>query len=286
MEAARLAALRGHRVTLYEKEPRLGGSLFFASIVNSDNEPLLDWMITQVKKLPIDVRSGKAVDATSLKRFNPDTVIVAVGPQISIPIITGMDNRQVITGVELKEILRGQDSRHILKGLTGLLLPVISPLLKRLKPARLRWLSRFWMPVGKNVVIAGGDMVAAELAEFLLARGRKVTIVAEQRQIAPEMAIPRRWRVMRDLRKNGVALISAMKYEEVNGVGLVISGFEETRQTIPADTVIITGEIQPDTRLFDALKDKFSEAYQAGDGAKTSYLIGSIADATDIGLKI
>ncbi len=58
MEAARIAALRGHHVTLYEKNRRLGGSLVFASVVSADNEGLLDWMIGQMKKLPIDDQDG------------------------------------------------------------------------------------------------------------------------------------------------------------------------------------------------------------------------------------
>jgi 2,4-dienoyl-CoA reductase-like NADH-dependent reductase (Old Yellow Enzyme family) len=56
MEAARVAALRGHRVTLAERSDRLGGTLFFAALAYPENGKLLDYLVEQVKQLPIDVR--------------------------------------------------------------------------------------------------------------------------------------------------------------------------------------------------------------------------------------
>jgi 2,4-dienoyl-CoA reductase (NADPH2) len=58
LETARLAALRGHRVTLCEREPHLGGSLVMASLAHPENAPFLQFLLREVARLPIEVRAA------------------------------------------------------------------------------------------------------------------------------------------------------------------------------------------------------------------------------------
>jgi len=286
MEAARVAALRGHRVTLFEKGRYLGGSLVFAAIVNSDMEELLKWMVTQVRKLPIDIKLGSEVEPGLIERVNPDVIIVAAGPTFVLPQIQKDGKPHVTSGPELRGMLGGSSSSGKFPWLSRLLLTLSNPVLLRLKPSQVRWLTKLWLPVGMNVAIIGGDLVSVELAELLLERGRKVTLLTEQPDIAAEMYIPARWRVMKYLRKSGVTMMSDIKIKAITGDGVIVNTYGEERQTIIADTVILAGDITPNTRLFQALKDRYPEVYQIGDGSGTRLLQGAIEDGTRIGLQI
>lgn len=286
MEAARIAALRGHKVTLYEKNRRLGGSLVFASVVSEDNQGLLDWMIGQMKKLPIDIRMGAEVTPESIKAANHDVTIVAVGPNIDAPKIPGGERRNVITGKDLREMMNGRDLSGKMAWWIKLGLPLVKPVLQRMSPSAAAAFTRRWMPVGKNVVVIGGDLVAVELAEFLVERGRKVTMVSTERSMAPEMSIARRWRVLGGLRQHGVVMHNKARYGEFSDKGVVFSDKEKKTQTIPADTVVIAEGIKNNPGLFQALDGKLPEVYQAGDCADVRLILGAIEDGARIAMKI
>jgi 2,4-dienoyl-CoA reductase-like NADH-dependent reductase (Old Yellow Enzyme family) len=286
MEVARLAALRGHKVTLYEKESRLGGSLIFASITNGDVDGFLSWMIMQVRKLPIDVKLGVKVGPGLIERTDPDITIVATGPSLLLPQISGGQRQNVISGSELRGMLSGQDRARKLNWWIRLFLPLFRPILERVKPLYLRGITRLWLPLGKNVAIIGGDLVAIELAEFLVERGKRVTILTDQQDIAPEMSIPMRWRVMKSLRSNGTIILSDIRFEEISEEGIIITAYGEERQTVKTDTVILVGDIKPNTELFQALNNRLPQVYQVGDCTGMRLLQGALADATKIGLQI
>ena len=114
-----------------------------------------------------------------------------------------------------------------------------------LTPAMVRQLTKLWMPLGKRVVIIGGDLVGCELAEFLAERGKTVTVLESGKSMAPEMAIPLKWRLMDQLRQMGVAMLTRVKYEEITPDGVVITDKEGKRQTIAADTVILAAGVKP-----------------------------------------
>jgi 2,4-dienoyl-CoA reductase-like NADH-dependent reductase (Old Yellow Enzyme family) len=79
MEAARVAALRGHDVSLYEAGPRLGGTVFFSSIVYPENGRLIEYLGAELRELRIPVHLNTRVTPVMVQRLQPDTVIVATG---------------------------------------------------------------------------------------------------------------------------------------------------------------------------------------------------------------
>lgn len=286
MEAARLAALRGHHVTLYEAKQRLGGSMVFASVVSLDNEGLLNWQISQTKKLPIEIKTGAEVTAESIIAARPEVTIIAAGPSITPPKITGGDQRHVISGKDLREMMNGRDVSGKLAWWMRMFLPLAKPILARMSPSTIAALTKYWMPVGKRVVVIGGDLVAIELAEFLHERGRQVTVVASIRSMAPEMALGRRWRVLGGLREHGVTLMNKVNYEEITKEGVVISDKKGNRQTIPADSVVIAEGIGNNPGLFRSLEGRLPNLYQAGDCGEVRLILGAIEDGAKLGTTI
>ncbi|MCX5999033.1 MAG: FAD-dependent oxidoreductase [Chloroflexi bacterium] len=290
MEAARVAAMRGHKVAVYDKGHRLGGSLIFACTVHRDNEDFLDYIRGQVRKLPIEVKLGKEVTPALVKEINPDVVVVALGPKLVAPRIPGDERRNVLSGPDLKEILGGRVRGPGAKRLPSwqrAMLYLGGPVLRRgVSPSLVRRVTKWWMPLGKRVVVIGGDLAGCELAEFIAARGRKVTVLESKDKIAPEVGLKRKAALNDNLKHGNVTVLTGVKYEEITDRGVVITTKDGQKQTVEADTVVLAGEAEPNTELFQAIQGSAPEVFSAGDCAKLGLIRGAVYDADRIACKI
>ena len=290
LEAARLAALRGHKVTLCDRERRLGGTLAFAGMMRSENQALVNYLKTQVKKAKVEVRLREEVTTQVIHEVAPDAVVVALGAKRVLPPIPGADGRNVISGDDFRQIMSGRPKDDVAKKLSGLqktVLNIASPFLQRFyHPSVARQMTRLWMPMGKRVVIIGGQLVGCEMADFLARRRRKVTILERGDCLATQMAIVRRWRVLHELRESGVAMLTGVVFDEITDKGVSITTKDGQKHTIQADTVIIAAGAVPNTGLVDALKDMVPEIYAVGDATQVRLIEGSIADGARIGLAL
>jgi 2,4-dienoyl-CoA reductase (NADPH2) len=274
LEAARLAAEAGHRVVLFERQNQLGGSLLLASTVHTDNERFLGWLLAEVKRLDIECRAGTPASVELIKAEHPDAVIVATGAVIRTPNIPGIERANVITGALMRQIVAGDlDAgeswrlagwqRNILQGLMPLVQQVMTPGL-------LRRASRWWMPVGKVVVVIGSDLVAIELAEFLAQRGRKVHVVDSATKIIPEVGKKRRHEHMDRLDHLRITVNTAVGIRRIES-GAVIISVNGAEHTIPCDSVVVCGEPVAETTLANDLK-------------VAGMAVQSIGDCTGLGL--
>jgi 2,4-dienoyl-CoA reductase (NADPH2) len=289
MEAARVAALRGHSVTLYEKQAKLSGSLLFANTVHPDNDRLLNYLLTEVKRLPIQIRLKQEVTPALVGAVKPDVVILALGPNIAVPTIRGSDGRNVFGAPDMKRMLAGDASGPGARKLPvwqRLGLRLGGPLMQRfLNPPLIRWFTRYWMPVGRRVVVIGGDLGACELAAFLAERGRKVTLLDSADKVAPEVGYKRRGEVKQSLEEAKVTVVNGVKYEEITPVGVVYTVKGEKR-TSEYDTVVMAGDVQPNLELQKALEGKVPELYAVGDCQGLGLIKRAIHDGAGVACKI
>jgi 2,4-dienoyl-CoA reductase (NADPH2) len=285
LEAARVAALRGHRVTLCEKSGRLGGTLVFSSLVYAANGRLAEYLERQVRELPIDLRLGQEVTSRFALDQKPDVVLVAVGGGHRDPAIPGGDRPHVLAGADLRALMTGSDGRVAKEKLSlrqratlgvGGLLGVVD----RISLARR--LTRRWMPIGRRVVIIGGGLVGVELAEFLCERGRQICVLEEGSTLAVEMALPRRWRALHGLREHGVTLLTGVRVEEITDEGVVYSPGEGARSTARADNVILATSPGENLGLARALEGLGLETHLLGDCHGIGYIEGAIMEAARI----
>lgn len=147
MEAARVLALRGNRVILHEKQPKLGGQINLALIPPHKEElrNILDYLIPQLQKLNVEVHLQSEVSEKTIKEIRPEAVILAVGGLIFMPEIPGLDRKMAFTP---EEALKGD----------GLM--------------------------GKRIIVLGGGMVGCEVAEYLAGKGKEVTLIEKLPEIA------------------------------------------------------------------------------------------------------
>jgi len=285
MEAARLAALRGHRVTLCEKDERLGGTAFFSSLVYPVNGKLVEWLETQVRKLPIELRLGCRMDLEQIRSMAPDVVLLAVGARREIPDIPGADRKTVLSGDDLRSLLTGGDpsvaARKLKLGQRAVL--GVGNLLGMTERMSLtRELTRRWMPIGKRVVVIGGGLVGVELAEFLVERGRSVSVVEPGPDLASEMSPPRRWRILHELREHGVELRKNVRVERIEDDGLIVVDADETRTRMPADHIIVATGVRANLELEEAVRALGCEVHALGDCRGVGYIQGAILDAAKV----
>ena len=263
MEAARVAALRGHQVVLYEKEPKLGGLLPLAALVKGteieDLPALIKYLEGQLTKLKVEVKLGKEFTLANLKEIKPDVFILAAGAEATLPDIPGIDNKIVVSGASLHQKLKS--------------------LLRHSSPDSLRSLTRLWMPVCKRVIIIGGGIQGCELAEFLVKRGRSVTIVDTAKKLGAGLAGINNATLPMWLAGKGAKLIPGVKkYAEVTDKGLVIIDKEGQRQLLEADSIVTATTSKPHDELLKEVAGKVAEIYAIGDCHQGGLIIDAIAE--------
>jgi 2,4-dienoyl-CoA reductase (NADPH2) len=269
LEAARVAAERGHRVTLFERRGQLGGALRWASVLHPENQPFLQYLRDEIKLSTATVHLNHRVSADDIVRAAPDAVVVATGGHVTVPLIPGADLPHVRTGPGLRELL---DDR-LFAGWRQRLV----------RPAALRLATRAWMPVGRRVAIIGGDLVALELAEFLAGRDRQVSILQAGKDIAPEVGNKRKTEHMDRLDRLGVTVHVRAAVERITSQAVVFTPAGGASRQLATDSVVIAGTVEPDTRMFDALVGALpgAEVHIAGDCRG----LGLIRKATEEGAR-
>ncbi len=279
MEAARVAARRGHEVILFEQASRLGGSLRFAAVVYEPNRRLLAWMERQVDRAGVDVRLGRSVTVDEIKALQPGAVIVATGARRDLPEIVGVDLAHVVDGDTLRELLMGETgSAMAALSPFGRLAVKVAGMLGVMKdPARLVRYTRLYMPIGKTVVVIGGGLVGIELSEFLTERGRAVTVLEQGDKPALEMAHPRRWRVLADLREHGADIITNVDNIRIQDAAVHYRAGGMDRVTPAAHVILATG-LTANHDFADTLRTAGMEPVEIGDCTGVGYIEGAIHD--------
>lgn len=257
MQAARVAAERGHDVTLYEEGHYLGGNLPMAATIKGteleDIPSIVTFFKTQLKKLNVKVVMGKDVNADMIINEKPDAVVVAVGAVPAYPDVPGLDSPNVIKSTTLYNMLR-----FVLRFFS----PSFSNAFSKFR------LPAGWNPfktIGKRVVIIGGAIHGCQLGEFMKKRGRDVTIVEpNEENVGRLLAHEYKTRLFVWFRQKGVKIYGGAKLVEITREGLKIITKEGEEKMLPADNILPVG-FDPNTELYESLKGKVPELYAAGD---------------------
>jgi len=266
MEAARIAARRGHQVTLCEKDRRLGGLMVLGAVLNDKIEPLVKWMNGEMKSLRIEVRLKTKVTPALLENLKPDVIIVAPGGEPIIPQVPGVDGANVLSGRDIKNLMNGIPPKKGIMWRSG------SIVAKHLggNPAMMRRLMGLKFPVKTKVAIIGGQFAGFELALTLMEKGKKVIIIEESKRLGGDIGPVNRWLELDMLKKGGVAMESLTKVTEITRKGVKVSREGGKEDFLEADTVILALGLKPNPALANELKGKAPAIYLIGDVAEGS----------------
>lgn len=270
LETARVAALRGHDVTLCEKNTKLGGLMPLAALIKDRERnailELIDYLRTQNSKLGVKIKLGKTFDAAMIDEIKPDVLVMATGGIPAIPSIPGIGHRKVLNNTKLHRSLKVW--------------------MRFFSPAVIEKLTKVWMPVGKRVVIIGGGLEGCQLAEFLIKRGRIVTITDIESVLGEGLLADDPDRLFKWFSKKGAMMISGVRHEEINTEGLTITTKEGTRMMLHADTIITAFPLKSDANLLKNNSFKVSEIYRVGNCRKSGYMSDAIEDGYRVGMMI
>ena len=287
MESARLLAMRGHHVEVWEKDKDIGGTVRVAALAYEPNGHLINYLKNSLDALGVKIKLRTIATAKSVQAFKPDHVIVAVGANRDAPSIKGKNGRNVFDGEQLRGLLFGSDinAAKKLSLLQQLILKIgrASQLLRNI--SALRFLSKIWMPISKNIVVIGGDLVGLELAEFLVERGRTVKVLEPSGALGPNLSIVRRSRVVHMLKEHGVDLLTNVEIQEIYDEG-VLFNHEKIEKSLQADQVIIALGANANLDLVKELNSLNLPITSIGDCTSVGYIHGAIADARKAAIEL
>jgi NADPH-dependent 2,4-dienoyl-CoA reductase/sulfur reductase-like enzyme len=187
MEAALMAAQRGHDVSLYEKEDKLGGQWNILASYRPEVSSITNYLSRELSKTGAKVHYGTLVDAEFVKKLQPDAVIIATGARQKLPDIPGVHGETVLL------------ANDVLSGKAG---------------------------TGKQVVVLGGGLVGMEAAVFLAKQGKKVSLV-DVAEIGNTVGYTLKEALIEDMLEYGVYQYSNVIPDEITRNGLTVMMYEE-----------------------------------------------------------
>ena len=271
MEAARVAAIRGHQVTLIEKESRTGGLLSLAALVKGttieDLPLLIKYLQGQLVKHGVAIENGRLATPQTILSYQPDAVIIATGGKPAVPNIPGINSKKVLSMERLHRQLK--------------------LVLKFFDAYQLNRLTRIWMPVGKRTLIVGSGIQACELAEFLVKRKRAVTIVDTQ-EVPGVDIVPDETKdsLLRWLVKKGTVFHMSSEIKEIlpEGVKIMSNNGQETLAKV--DSIIPALPLVPDPELHKSLVSLVEEVFVVGDCGTPGLIADAVSTGAEVGYQI
>jgi 2,4-dienoyl-CoA reductase-like NADH-dependent reductase (Old Yellow Enzyme family)/thioredoxin reductase len=248
MQAAIVAAKRGHQVKLYESGDRLGGQWNLAAVAPGKEQynSLTIWQKTQLNKLGVHIILNTKYDPEMLDVDKSDGIIIATGSKHVMPEIKGID---------LPHVCKTDD---ILSG--------------RIYPS------------GKCLV-AGGGNIGAETAEHLAVHGKDVTLTTRQKEFMRDMEAGPKQAVLESLHKHGANLLTGMEMLEIQD-GKVIFKKEGELVEISADLVVIAGPLLPNNDLIAEVKGRVDNFIVVGDAYSVQTAMEAMKSGHKAGLEI
>ena len=253
MEAARVCALRGHDVSLYEKTGQLGGNLIPAGAhaFKIEIRELNTWYQNQIRKLGVDIHLNAEMDAEKIRALSPDAVVFAIGSNPVMPRVPGIDHPKAVSCTDV---------------LTG----------KR--------------TLGNKVVVVGGGLVGCEIAYEALLNGKEVTVVEGLPEILSSGApVPHQSKsfLKEMFEAKAVPVMTGTFLAGINDDGVVVKpAGSDHEQTIAADDVVIAVGFRPLPSFAREVEGCGAEIYEVGDGKQVANILNAVWDAFEVAKNI
>jgi len=245
MEAARVAALRGHVVALYEKSDHLGGVAVPGGVPDfkEDEHALIRWYERELRELKVPLTFNTEATEDLITRAKPDVLIMATGAKAKMLPLANAPH--VYTA---EEVLNGHK------------------------------------PADDETIIIGAGLVGCELALWLKDQGKSTTVVEIEPKILA-LAGPlchANSTMLKELMefKAIKVMTSSVVERHAEGGFIVRTGDKETY--VKAESAILAVGYDPERRLYDKVRNQVPEAYLFGDARRVQNIMYAIWDAYEV----
>ncbi|MEG0074310.1 MAG: FAD-dependent oxidoreductase [Eubacterium sp.] len=253
MACARVLAIRGHEVTLLEKDDILGGQLNVACVPPHKQE-ISKWIIylkQELKRYAVNVKYGIEATEKILEDYPADFVVVATGAKEIIPPIEGVDRESAITaqGVLMNETII----------------------------------------LGGNILVVGGGMVGCEVCEHLMHQKRgpmAITMIEMQESIGAGMIPNNLEPMMMRLRKYGIHMMTNTKLLAVKGQNVDVESRGETITLNGFTHIVYACGSQSENRLYELIKDKHPKVFKIGDAKDPRQALEAVKEGWEVGMML
>ncbi|HJX38619.1 MAG TPA: FAD-dependent oxidoreductase [Anaerolineae bacterium] len=274
MQAAAAAASRGHRVTLLEREDRLGGQLNLAAVPPGREElqSLVRSLVNQLAKEGVEVQLGQEVTADLVLQASPGVVIVATGATPSAAEIPGADGHHVIRAWDVLagRVDVGQRVVVLGGGATGCLVA--------LDVARMGTIDA---PTLKFLVQTRAESWET-LERFTTTGTKHVTVLEALPKFGTDLGLTTRWTVLQELRRSKVSLVGEAPVRRITPAG-VIALIGDQEQLFEADTVILATGVAAVRDLYNALLGHIDHLYLIGDAKEPRKAFDAVREGFETG---
>lgn len=249
LEAARVAALRGHDVTVYEKDDKIGGQLNIATVPPHKDEvmDLIKFLTESLHRLNVKIVTNKEADVETIKDESADAVIVATGSTPVTPNMSGVDRKEVVNA---HDVLSGKAK------------------------------------TGKNVVVVGGGSVGCETAEYLATQGKTVTVVEMLEDVMMDSGVAVKALMLLRLAQANVNIMRKSKVIQIKDNCVLVKTENGNECVINMDTVVIAVGVKPCMTLSDKLKGARIPHVTIGDCVKPRKIYEAIQEGFAAGYNI
>jgi 2,4-dienoyl-CoA reductase (NADPH2) len=244
MEAARILALRGFSVTLFEKSWHLGGLLNLASRVplRGEHASYVVYMSRELKRLNVDLRLGKEVSAAAIGGGNYDCVVVAAGTIAAAPAIDGVEGSNVTSAYDLIETGQADLGR---------------------------------------VGVLGGSSLACHAALYASSHAESVDLFCLEGGIGEDIGLSTRWVILKSLRERGVVLHETANISQVSSK-YIMAHDGDVYTMHEADTVVVADTPEPRLRIADKLSAQGMRVELTGSVKRPMNLLECVHDAFEV----
>lgn len=241
MEAARVLMLRGHDVTLFEKDGQLGGRLRLASIPPHKGEYLnaVKYFEKELARLGVKIRIGIELTRDQVEKGRPDALVVAFGAALACPPIPGAETANVVMA---EEVLRGT------------------------------------AVTAEPILVIGGGPVGAETAHYLAAQGKRVTIVEILPEMVPDMLVDFRYHLLAGLTEYGVDMLCNTEVREIQGRRVLLKATSGETRLEGIEAVVIACGSKANMKAAEQFEGLGMEIRVVGDAVKPADGVKAIYD--------
>ncbi len=260
LEAARVAAARGHDVVLYERSDHLGGQLGLARLTpdRDDIGLIADWLVAEIERLGVDVQLGREVSADSIATIGHfDVAVVATGPSPRAPLQLGRPTI-ILNPTAATPVI---SSWELLSGAVS-------------------------APTGNVILLDDvGHMEAMSVAQHLVEHGCDVTVVTRfsemASQIQPAWAT---WSGKEHLARAGVTLLPRTFIRSIDDGSITVTPLDGGSDLeLAANAVVHVTFHEPNGALTEVLSSIAAEVHVIGEARTQRFLTVSIRDGYDLG---